>query len=473
MRQIERWMVLGFFGGAVAAGIGCADTGGDGGAEGDADATGTASLGSTTSPSGEGAGTTTAVDGTADGGTSADASDTRGAKFDVGAGSTTGVDCSCGSSLGFSYLWVANSNQSTVSKINTQTLTEEGRYLTRDDSLGDPSRTSVSLSGNKAAAANRNGGITAVWARPELCDPMKNGMAGLQTSQGSNDILPWGEDDCVDWYADFPYANQRAIAWAPGILDPMTCEYSDELLWTSGCTSGSDTYIQVDRLDGETGQVMDHVDVTGFPCESGRGGAAYGGAVDTDGNFWLASRETQWAARIDAVTLDAQVWSMPTAAYGMTVDTKGRLWIATGHGVGGDPNTTAYRFDPTTETWDVVDNVVATSRSGIQQDGQGRLWLNYLTYAGGTSRGLTWIDPETLQVGPPFDLPPALDTGYPRGVSIDLDGYVWSINFSNDTAARFDPDAMAWESVDGLAYPYTYSDMTGWNLQNNACNPEG
>ena len=28
-------------------------------------------------------------------------------------------------------------------------------------------------------------------------------------------------------------------------------------------------------------------------------------------------------------------------------------------------------------------------------------------------------------------------------------------------------------SYNGLSGPYTYSDMTGWGLQNAACNPEG
>ena len=51
-------------------------------------------------------------------------------------------------------IWVANSPEATVSKINTQTMEEEGRYLTRGDAFGNPSRTSVSLSGNVAVAVS-------------------------------------------------------------------------------------------------------------------------------------------------------------------------------------------------------------------------------------------------------------------------------------------------------------------------------
>ena len=57
----------------------------------------------------------------------------------------------------FSYLWAANSDQGTISKIDTKTVTEVGRYIVRPDSAGSPSRTSVSLSGN-VAVANRSGG---------------------------------------------------------------------------------------------------------------------------------------------------------------------------------------------------------------------------------------------------------------------------------------------------------------------------
>jgi hypothetical protein len=68
----------------------------------------------------------------------------------------------------FSYIWVANSGEGTISKIDTQTLVEHGRYRVRPDSAGSPSRTSVNLSGD-VAVANRNGGVTKVYADPADC----------------------------------------------------------------------------------------------------------------------------------------------------------------------------------------------------------------------------------------------------------------------------------------------------------------
>ena len=58
--------------------------------------------------------------------------------------------------LELSYIWIANTQQGTISKIDTQTMLEEGRYQAKP-SNGDPSRTSVNLQGD-VAVANRPGG---------------------------------------------------------------------------------------------------------------------------------------------------------------------------------------------------------------------------------------------------------------------------------------------------------------------------
>ena len=115
----------------------------------------------------------------------------------------------CAGNVMLSYIWVANSDQNTISKIATSTMIEEGRYRTRA-TPGRPSRTSVNLGGD-VAVANRDGGVTKVIANPEHCDEMTNGVPGLQTSGGPNDILPWGEDDCVVWHTPIPHTANRPV----------------------------------------------------------------------------------------------------------------------------------------------------------------------------------------------------------------------------------------------------------------------
>ncbi|PRQ07866.1 hypothetical protein [Enhygromyxa salina] len=88
----------------------------------------------------------------------------------------------------FSFLWAANSSQGTISKIDTKTVTEVGRYIVRPDNNGSPSRTSVALSGH-VAVAKRSGGVTKIYADQQFRQE-SNGMPGIQTSN-NNQFLPW------------------------------------------------------------------------------------------------------------------------------------------------------------------------------------------------------------------------------------------------------------------------------------------
>jgi DNA-binding beta-propeller fold protein YncE len=382
--------------------------------------------------------------------------------YDVGTDQPPG-DCGCGSELSARYLWVANSGQSTISKIDTDTRVELGRYLTRADGHGDPSRTSVSLTGTAVAVANRNGGITKVWADASLCDPMTNGVPGVQTSSGAGDVLPWGEDDCIAWFADFDYTTQRPIAWMADEIDGRTCVPVRERLWTSGCNKFADPWIHVHRLDGADGTVLDSTEVEGLDCIDLGG---YGGAVDPEGNFWVSTLAPQSKlARIDAVTLAVRVWDAPVGAYGITVDRDGRPWLSCNNGFDG---CSAARFDPTDESWALATDHILSAQSGIAQDPSGRMWMNGWWYDDVYSPVVASIDPETLEVGPPIATPAGA-----KGIAVDAGGFVWSVAPQTNAAYRIDPATGTVETIGGLSGPYTYSDMTGSALLGTACDPAG
>src|SRR5690606_359919 len=93
-------------------------------------------------------------------------------KLDLGVPDDGEIACGCE----FSYVWVANAPEGTVSKINMETLEEEARYLTRADGKGNPSRTSVSLKGD-VAVANRHGGLVKFYVDPADCEDT-NGIPG-------------------------------------------------------------------------------------------------------------------------------------------------------------------------------------------------------------------------------------------------------------------------------------------------------
>jgi len=384
------------------------------------------------------------------------ASDTVSVSFDVGVIPDSGTTCGGGKGgdIEFSYIWVANSTQNAVSKINTQTLVEEGRYLVHPAN-GNPSRTSVSLSGD-VAIANRNGGITKVYANVEDCQDT-NGTPGIQTSTGGGDLLAWGTDECVAWHTPMAYTTQRPVAWSSGTFNPGSCGWEGQSVWTASAQSGISGSVVVTVLDGETGAVDSEIPIP--ELQIGYYGP-YGAAFDTNGDFWFVDSgndgSSQELVRVDGVTLDYDIWMTPSISpYGFTVDTLGRPWVA-GYAGG------IARFDPVTETFDVNNAITGL---GIQEDANGIMWMAH--YPWDIERVIA-IDRDSMAVVDEIMLPGA---SLAKGVSIDFYGYVWVVD-QGTSAFRIDPVAETIDTFTGLVGPYTYSDMTGWGLS-SVTNPEG
>jgi hypothetical protein len=345
----------------------------------------------------------------------------------------------CGSGGGnddpdFSYLWAANSTQGTISKIDTQTVMELGRYIVRPDSNGSPSRTSVSLSGH-VAVANRSGGVTKVYADEQFCEE-SNGMPGIQTSN-SNQFLPWGTEECIAWHKPMQYASQRPVAWGMGNFNEGSCYYEDEELWTSA-TQGQ--VIDVFVLDGDDGTTLEMVTIQGV--NAGFYGI-YGGAVDGNGDFWGTQLGGGQLIRVNRDDMTYDTWPCPAGGYGMTVDSDGYVWTCS-YQVG--------RFDPNTETWQTAQ---VGGSSGCMADAgeDGLLWMA----TGGAN--VIGVNRDTLQVEKTWQ------TGGTYGISIDYEGYVWAVAYGS-TASKVDPETGQFWTYNGLVGAYTYSDMTGYALTN-------
>jgi hypothetical protein len=350
----------------------------------------------------------------------------------------------CGSGGGdnpeFSYLWAANSSQGTISKIDTATVTELGRYIVRPDSNGSPSRTSVSLSGH-VAVANRSGGVTKVYANEEFCEE-SNGMPGIQTSN-SNQALPWGTEECIAWHKPMQYASQRPVAWGSGQFNEGSCFWEEEELWTAA-TQGQ--IIDVFVLDGDDGTTKEMVTIQGVAA--GFYGI-YGAAVDGNGDFWGSQLGQGQLIRVNRDDMTYDLWPMGASGYGMTVDSEGFVWTC---------SSTVARFDPNTEQWQTAN--VGSQSGGCMADGleDGLLWVS----AGNSVKG---INRETMVLEKTWATPSAF------GMSIDFEGYVWTVGFGS-TASKVDPETGQVWSYNGLTGAYTYSDMTGYAL-NNVGSPSG
>jgi hypothetical protein len=412
----------------------------------------------------------TTSDGSADG--TVDDSTDGGLKLDVGSEDPIESDCDCD----LSYLWVADHSSNTsrepnsILKINTKTLQVEGRFLTRPDGGGNPSRTSVNLVGD-VVVANRHGGLTKFYADVSKCQE-SNGMPGIQTST-DDQALSWADEECRAWHVDVGKTNQRPVAWTGGTQ--TGCDATGAKVWTVTTMSngflpgtggsGATAYL----IDGDTGAVEQTIDIPDFNAGGMFGLGPYGAAVDADGNLYFTpntiGQSNMHLARVDRVTFEATLWTLPVHTYGITVDHAGRVWTANTLGSFGA------RFDPDTETWDTISGF--GGGSGLTQGPDSRMYLSI----GSTVRA---FDVETMQEGLEWSNDQTV-----KGVSFDADGYLWAVTYrgSDDNGVPNAPESFAHKidpatmttvgSVSGLRDPYTYSDMTGNVLHNVACVPAG
>ena len=330
--------------------------------------------------------------------------------------------------LELSYIWISNTAQQTISKIDTVTMVEEGRYAAKAAG-GDPSRTSVNLQGD-AAVANRNGGVAKFWADTEDC-PDLNGNGIIETSTGGGDVLPFGTDECMAWYLDLVCGSNRPLAWTRGEWNEAECAYTGANLWT---VCDSNTLL----LDGETGAILQTI-----PVPNSASPFVYGGAADGESNFWGLDLGSGQLYRVDHEDYSTQSWPLgPGGGYGITVASDGNVFTCGGGGVS--------RFNVDTFTWDVAGS---SGIGGCMTDGDSLIWHSDPTGM------LLGYDINTLTVVEQVQLPE-----YVHGVSIDFQGHVWGVSFAANNAYRADPITDVVDTFPNLVGAYTYSDMTGFAL---------
>jgi DNA-binding beta-propeller fold protein YncE len=408
-----------------------------------------------------------------------DESASGGIKYDQGTDDLPGDGNPCdgnGVEVEFSYIWIANSAQNTVSKIDTKTMTELGRYVVSPGANSQgPSRTSVNLDGD-VAVVDRDGGVTKILADSDSCDPDLNGMPGLQTSTGADDLRAWGDDDCVAWHTPLP-VDARPAAWTIG--QPLTdCAFAPPSLWVSAPKADDSGAATVYLLHGNTGEVQAELEIAAAHCNCPVFGL-YGGAVDDDNDLWAFPRDgdphgSGPLIHVDFQSLTYEVIPQPAGAraYGITVDAQGRTWLA------GEQSVQVY--DPASLQWTQIGLGILPGSEfvlrGLSQDDEGDVWIAAMSGWGlpaGVSSGILRIDSQTLQpiqfVG--NDILAGLVR--PTGTSIDVDGGVWLVDSDGNQAFRYDPLLNSVQVIGGLQVPYTYSDMTGHGLKNVGFPPQG
>lgn len=405
-----------------------------------------------------------------------DVADETGEKLDVGGTDlgSNGGDCPggggmMGGDVEFSNIWVANSPEGTVSKIDTMTGVELGRYATGPVGQTEPSRTSVNLYGdvavsNRGAQGGGGGGVTKIAARLDDCVDL-DGSGTIETSTGPGNVMAWGTDECVLWNVPIPSDTYehgpRPTAWE-GSVTQAGCASPNPRLWVGWY----DYPIQgvFHRMNGSTGAIEDTVNVPWNGLNYG----PYGGAVNKDGDLWVIGWQMGPLVHIDGSTLAVQSIPMPAPpadqqwSYGMSLDQYGNPWVASAGA--------AAMYDVAAGQWQFISTGNQSMR-GVMVDNEDRAWFA-VDASGAFGCGLGIIDVQTRTLlAPAIALP---GCSVPVGVSIDVEGYVWVVDQGANQAFKIDPDTYQVQlSVSGLFAPYTYSDMTGAGLNLVVNPPQG
>lgn len=325
-------------------------------------------------------------------------------------------------SLNLKFIWIANSPQNTVSKVDCKTIQEVGRYPV----CSDPSRTSVDLEGNVWVACRGDGQVAKIMAEKKNCID-KNSNGAIETSTGSQ-VVPG--DECVKFIVQ-PGKGTYARGAAVDKYNNVWIGY-----WNSK------TMVQLSAKDGAT---LKDVNL---------GCSPYGLVIDQKGLIWGQGAGCNSLILYNPDT--GQVFTSsnmpnlkyPSGAYGLNVDPFGRIWVASSN--------TASVYTPATGVWQVI-NMGWGGGRGVATSNDGFVYV-----AVDSSGGAVKINGVA---NPPQVVGFIKGAGNPVGAALDYDGFVWVVNQSGSSATKMDPKNMAAiGTVSVGSSPYTYSDMTGYTL---------
>jgi uncharacterized repeat protein (TIGR01451 family) len=362
------------------------------------------------------------------------------------------------------YIWVPNSPEGTVSKVDIRTGKEVGRYRTGPPSAGsgNPSRTTVDQYGN-CWVANRNHGTIiqiGLYENGQYLD--RNGDGLIQTSQDLDgdgnitaaEVLDWGKDECVLW--EVVIIPGKEGSFAPGAYSGGYGGYNDAgsraiaadpwgNVWAGNFTAKRYYFI-----DNSTGQILRTNDLAAV------GHTPYGAVVDAQGLLWSASAGLNHVLRLDPADNSVLITNVGHIAYGLGLDRNNRLFVS------GWQSSALSRINVLTAEKEWTRPGIYESR-GVAVTADGDVWVAN----SGPGTVARWSNDGVLKT--------TIAVGNtPTGVSIDSEGKVWVVNLGDGLIRRIDPDTdtvIFSKQINALAGGavghYGYSDMTG-NVARNA-----
>lgn len=397
----------------------------------------------------------------------------------------------------FPYVNIAASARGTVIRIHAETGAVLGEYLTAPHGRDrDPSRTTVDLAGNvwvanRAESSSSGGRVRGSVARigviiggdrvdedgranPDgqyLAPPFgyntcldRNGDGLIRTSQGLGDILPWNNTGGVDNDGGVSTADDECIinyTRVTGTLTRTIAVDANNDVWVGG--TGTRDH---EKLDGTTGQP-----IPGTQFNVGCGG--YGGFVDRDGFLWSA--RVGGTLRYVPSLGTGSCLSPTVGDYGLAIDPNtGEVWHTFLDG-----NRVA-RISPQGQLLGIYQHGNRYAQ-GVAVDAHGNVWVAH-SFLGGSATTVGHLRTDGTFVGN-VQLPPG--SSGPTGIAVDSNGKIWVANYTSNNVVRIDPNAgpvggggfkvgavdMTVSLGDG-AWPYNYSDMTGF-IAFSTTSPQG
>ncbi len=410
----------------------------------------------------------------------------------------------------FRFMWIANDVRGWVSKFDTRTGKEVGRYYsvipkdcsnsggppcaggqvtnTVADSTWHPSRTAIDLAGDMWVA---NRGIGKIGTVTKIANDVascidRNGNGTIETSRDINGdgqistlaadgemIIPTDlanpetYDECVLFTRTVGAAPGASGVTGRALAVSAGAEGTSGDIWV-GVFSEQRMY-KLNSSNGEPTPVT-----TGGPTYIQLSFGPYGATVDRLQRLWVVQPGVARLALIDTTTGTLVSNNISNtaecAAYGIGIDGRNRVWLP-----GWSLGAAACRYDHSTGTWQRFNFTTATSQTGsnfnmgrgIAVDAAGRV---YMSGYGGSSAQLIRFDAETGAIIP-FGTADFIDmsdatTTSSIGVGLDADGHPWVNNYSGNATKVDHVTGAITRTPQQPAGLYTYSDFTGYQLRN-------
>jgi hypothetical protein len=387
------------------------------------------------------------------------------------------------------FIWIPN-KEGTVSKINTETGDELGRYWVgppllpqpdpqNPDFSSDPSRTTIDLQGNCWVGNRRAGTVVKIGLYETGGYKDRNGDGVIQTSMDLNDngiidggeLLPWGEDECVLFEVllyetihkgtyipgEIPLANYDTQYWR---TSPRGLAVDAENnLWVGNCPHQfqGTIYNKYHYIDGVTGAILKVLDVSNI---EGVSHEAYGAVIDKQGILWSSGRSDNHILKIDILSdpISIQKITLPHFAYGLSLDYQNKYLFVSGWSSYG-----LSRINIATGAvdWTIYDSNIYQGR-GVACTEDNDVWVVGSYYNkvsrysnNGVYKGSIWVG------------------STPTGVAVDAAGKVWVCNWGDEDIMRINPafnpgdpgypvgNIDLVKTISGSGGHYSYSDMTG------------